>query len=154
MYRVATCALKRRRTHPHRSSVLNVGDPLTILYTCSAEDFKHGWFATGDIGRWVDGRLYIVDRKKNLVKLSSGEYIAYVFVPVHLISLCLRMLTSLEKLETLYKESSLVENLMIHANTEENVLIAVVQPSRKALTSAAVRQTDSNIAKPSLTTPT
>ncbi|ELR13668.1 AMPbinding enzyme, putative [Acanthamoeba castellanii str. Neff] len=78
------------------------------------EDFKNGWFSTGDIGRWIDGRLYIVDRKKNLVKLSSGEYIA------------------LEKLETLYKESSLVENVMIHADTEENVLIAVVQPSKKA----------------------
>jgi long-subunit acyl-CoA synthetase (AMP-forming) len=38
----------------------------------------------------------------------------------------------LEKLETLYKESSLVENVMIHADTEENVLVAVVQPSKKA----------------------
>jgi long-subunit acyl-CoA synthetase (AMP-forming) len=38
----------------------------------------------------------------------------------------------LEKLETLYKESSMVENIMIHADTEENALIAVVQPSKKA----------------------
>ncbi len=38
----------------------------------------------------------------------------------------------MEKLETLYKESSLVENVMIHADTEENVLVAVVQPSKKA----------------------
>ncbi len=106
----------------------------------SKEDFKNGWFATGDIGRWIDGRLYIVDRKKNLVKLSSGEYIAYALA---------RSLSSvalpdghahrgslpnnrLEKLETLYKESSLVENVMIHADTEENVLVAVVQPSKKA----------------------
>jgi long-chain acyl-CoA synthetase len=37
---------------------------------------EDGWFMTGDIGQWnSDGTLSIVDRKKNLVKLSGGEYI-------------------------------------------------------------------------------
>lgn len=36
-----------------------------------------GWFMTGDIAQWnKDGTLSVIDRKKNLVKLAGGEYIA------------------------------------------------------------------------------
>mmetsp|Transcript_6473 Transcript_6473/g.16585 ORF Transcript_6473/g.16585 Transcript_6473/m.16585 type:complete len:725 (-) Transcript_6473:151-2325(-) len=38
---------------------------------------KDGWFHTGDIGQFMsEGSIRIVDRKKNLVKLLGGEYIA------------------------------------------------------------------------------
>jgi long-chain acyl-CoA synthetase len=42
------------------------------------EEFRaDGFFHTGDIGQFLsDGSIRIVDRKKNLVKLKGGEYIA------------------------------------------------------------------------------
>lgn len=60
-----------------------------------------------------DGTLSIIDRKKNLFKLSQGEYI------------------SPEYLEQQYAASKFVEQIWIYGNSEESELVAVVHPSQQ-----------------------
>jgi long-chain acyl-CoA synthetase len=66
-----------------RGEVLVKGGNVTkgyyMLPEKTAEEFEPGtgWFHTGDIGQFMaDGSIRIVDRKKNLLKLKGGEYIA------------------------------------------------------------------------------
>eukprot|EP00536_Pseudo-nitzschia_multiseries_P002171 jgi/Psemu1/322429/estExt_fgenesh1_pg.C_290001 len=64
-----------------RGEVMIRGKNVTTGYYMMPDKTKEvyvdGWFATGDIGQFMeDGSIRIVDRKKNLVKLKSGEYVA------------------------------------------------------------------------------
>jgi len=78
----------------------------------TAESFtSDGWLMTGDIGEiHADGTISIIDRKKNLVKLSHGEYIA------------------LEKMESVYKSSHAVGNICVVADSFHSRAVALVQP--------------------------
>lgn len=73
---------------------------------------ENGWFETGDIGRWnPNGTLSIIDRKKNIFKMSQGEYIAA------------------EHLESVYGKSPLVCQIWIYGNSFKSFVVAVVVPS-------------------------
>ena len=79
-----------------------------------------GWFKTGDIGEFdQNGHLRVIDRLKNLVKMQGGEYIA------------------LEKLESVYRGTPVVVNVMVHADPEYTRPIAIIQPNEKILTDKA-----------------
>jgi long-chain acyl-CoA synthetase len=90
---------------PDRPLVGTVGEPLPGIEVTLAEDgeiltrgphvfkgyFKdpeqtartidpEGWLHTGDVGKWVDGRLQIIDRKKDLIITAGGKNIAPAYL--------------------------------------------------------------------------
>ncbi|KAG2497767.1 hypothetical protein HYH03_004039 [Edaphochlamys debaryana] len=81
---------------------------------------KDGWFHSGDIAILTEsGAIKIVDRKKNIFKLSQGEYVA------------------VEALESTYKKTSVVEQVWVYGNSFESCLVAVVVPSKDVITAWA-----------------
>eukprot|EP00898_Chlorokybus_atmophyticus_P000746 jgi/Chlat1/1672/Chrsp127S01906 len=70
-----------------------------------------GWFHTGDIGELTrSGGLKIIDRKKNIFKLSQGEYVA------------------VEHLENLFGQCPLFEQIWLYGNSFETSLVCVAVP--------------------------
>ncbi|KAI9203795.1 long-chain-fatty-acid--CoA ligase 5 [Polychytrium aggregatum] len=77
--------------------------------TAAAFD-ENGWFHTGDVGELLpNGTIKIIDRVKNLFKLSQGEYVAP------------------EKVENAIK-NKFIGQVWIHGDSLESYLIAVVVP--------------------------
>lgn len=72
------------------------------LPEATAEVIKDGWFHTGDIGEFQEGKfLKITDRKKEIFKTSGGKYIAP------------------QIMENKFKESRFIEQIMIVGEGEK-----------------------------------
>ena len=79
---------------------------------------EEGFFHTGDVGRIFTNfgnGLRIVDRVKEIFKLSQGEYI----IPA--------------KLESAYQKSKFVGQIMIYGNSFKNNIIAIIKPNSPVL---------------------
>jgi len=110
--------------NPPRGEILVSGNTISQqgyykMEEKSAEDFPvHAdgkkWFHTGDIGLMSDiGTLKIIDRKKDLIKLSGGEYV------------------SLGKVENALKQVPGVGAVIVFARSDKDHCVAIVsQPER------------------------
>ncbi|KAK8964713.1 Long chain acyl-CoA synthetase 1 [Platanthera guangdongensis] len=74
---------------------------------------KWGPLLKGDIGELTpNGVLIIIDRKKNIFKLSQGEYVAA------------------EYLEKVYSSTSIIEDIWVYGDSYRSMLVAVVTPHK------------------------
>ena len=77
---------------------------------------EDGWVHTGDVGSILpNGCIKIIDRKKNLFKLSQGEYI----VP--------------DKLENKFAQSHYIAQIFVYGDSFQNYVVAIIVPEKETL---------------------
>jgi long-chain acyl-CoA synthetase len=77
---------------------------------------EDGWLHTGDIGLYTAaGALKIIDRKKNIMKIANGEYIAP------------------EKIENVYVAHPLVTEAFVDGQSDQEYVIGFIVPNKKAM---------------------
>jgi len=70
---------------------------------------QYGWFCSGDVGViYPNGTVKVIDRSKNIFKLSQGEYIAP------------------EKLENIFVLSNYIAQSMVYGDSLKNCCVAIV----------------------------
>ncbi|MBA0863231.1 hypothetical protein Goshw_018467, partial [Gossypium schwendimanii] len=118
---------------PNELSMLGtVGPPVPNVDRCLESVPEMGYDALASIPRgeicvrgdpifrWQpNGSMKIIDRKKNIFKLSQGEYVA------------------VENLDNVFGLESVIDSIWIYGNSFESFLVAVVNPKKQALESWA-----------------
>lgn len=75
---------------------------------------EEGWLHSGDVGKLLkNGAIQIFDRKKNIFKLSQGEYVAP------------------EKLENVYIKSQYVALVFVYGDSFQDFTVGIIVPERK-----------------------
>jgi len=75
---------------------------------------EDGWLHTGDIGMLTtEGTLKIIDRKKNIMKIACGEYVAP------------------EKIENVYITHPLISEAFVDGKSTEEYVIGFFVPDEK-----------------------
>jgi long-chain acyl-CoA synthetase len=78
---------------------------------------EDGWLKSGDVGAILPSNkgLKIIDRKKNIFKLSQGEYVAA------------------EKVENFYLNYPMIAEIFLHGESSQSFAIVFVCPDKKRL---------------------
>jgi len=77
---------------------------------------SQGFLQTGDVGLiYPNGAVKILDRCKNIFKLSQGEYVAP------------------EKVENIFVQSNFISQLMVHGDSLQSCCVAIVVPEKDAV---------------------
>ncbi|KAI8055344.1 hypothetical protein BDF22DRAFT_676663 [Syncephalis plumigaleata] len=117
-----------------RGEICVRGGSVTKGYYGRPEDTRailseDGWLRTGDVGEMLpNGTLKVIDRKKNVCKLSQGEYVAPA------------------KIESIYENCDLISQVYVHVDPLQHYLVAVVIPDAERIQEVArERQLDTNL---------
>eukprot|EP00347_Sterkiella_histriomuscorum_P005970 403354567 len=101
---------------PPRGEVQFYGQNIFSGYFKNPEKTKEafsedGWVNSGDVGVILpNGALKIIDRTKNIFKLSQGEYIAP------------------EKLENIYTQCHIIAQIFVYGDSLQHFLVAIIVP--------------------------
>ncbi|KAJ3445781.1 fatty acid coa synthetase family [Anaeramoeba flamelloides] len=78
-----------------------------------------GYFRTGDIGKYIDGKLIIIDRIKDTIKLSQGVFVSLNYLEEHV-----------------FKQSKMIHQIFIYGCPDYSFLVAIIVPSKEHLKSS------------------